>query len=183
MKRYSKRIFSSFLIMVLILITTNQSVEGCDCLWQGSFFTVAPKCDLVISGKIIRYDLFKNYSIDRKDTLFPVVMDVEIIDVFKPMYLQKRMGKSHVVKILGNVTNSCAPDVTEFKIGSEWVFALFNNNGNKSLFDFSLSNCGSYYLPINENYVCGNIVGENQKFESDGVNIKMRYENFKKELK
>jgi hypothetical protein len=76
------------------------------------------------------------------------------------------------IRIWGKKDELCRPEASEFPPGSQWIMALqrINNppedacnpfKANISFGrqdDFSLSSCGVYWLPVNEERVSGNIL-------------------------
>lgn len=139
-------------ILALMLAFVSPSALACECLWQGSFKNVLDRSDLVIYGEVIAS---KGNSVD-----------VKISEVLRGKEFREE------VRIWGKKDQLCRPDAAEFPVGSQWVMALqrienipqdgfdpFNPNTSFGrVEDFSLSNCGVYWLPVNEERVSGNIV-------------------------
>lgn len=139
-------------ILAAIAILTSPDLLACECLWQGSFKKILDRSDLVIYGEVIAR---KGNSVDVR---------------ISELLLGKEFREE--VRIWGKKDQLCRPDVAEFPIGSQWVMALQRidnipqdgfdpfkpNTSFGRVEDFSLSNCGVYWLPVNEGLVSGNIV-------------------------
>lgn len=139
-------------ICTLLLLACAGTRGDCECLWQGSFSEVQADTNLVVSGTVING---KGNSIDLSvDRLL--------------------RGKQHLetIRIWLKTGDYCRPEPKLFAIGSQWVMALhlieksvpggFNpNTPNISygrLGDYSLSNCGGYWLNLNDDRVTGNLI-------------------------
>ena len=124
----------------------------CECIWEGSFSEVQERTDLVVSGTVING---KGNSID---------LNVEQI--------LRGETFSSSIRIWLNTGDYCRPDPVLFPPQSRWVMALhqiqkiipggFNpNTPNVSygrIGDYSLSQCGGYWLSQSENLVSGNLI-------------------------
>lgn len=89
------------------------------------------------------------------------------------------------IRIWGFDGQQCRPDVKEFPLDSEWLFALkkittdsperFNPNtpniGFGRINDYYLSMCGAYWLQVHENFATGNLLnGQRWQWSDDEMN-------------
>lgn len=134
-----------------------QPPENCTCIWQGSFVEAAPDTDLVITGHI---SASKGNSID--------------VQNLKPLLDPHHFIREYItsIRVWGNNGQLCRPDISSFRIGTDWVLALtrinnvpeggFNPSTPNISFgregDFFLSQCGAYWLSLKDNFVSGNII-------------------------
>jgi len=140
-------------VCALWLLLATGPVRGeCECLWQGSFADVQAQTDLVVSGTVVGT---KGNSVDlRVDRVL-------------------RGGHApEVLRIWMRAADYCRPEARLFPPGSAWVMALdeirevvpggFNpgtpNISYGRVGDFSLSNCGGYWLARTGDVVTGNLV-------------------------
>lgn len=140
------------LCTALWLANTPVARAECECVWQGAFTDVEAATDLVVSGTVVAS---KGNSIDI--AVSQVLRGPEPLD---PLRVWLRTA------------DYCRPGVELFPLGTQWVMALhkiteappeaFNpNTPNVSygrIDDFSLSNCGGYWLRVSEGLVTGNLV-------------------------
>lgn len=138
--------------LVFLLVFSCQSVNACECLWQGSFIESAPKADLIVSGQVIN---IKGNSADL--AVKSVLSGQTFLDQ---------------IRVWGNDGQECRPDINDFPVGSQWVMALhqidqvpangFNPNTPNISFgrkgDFYLSACGANWLSLGENLASGNLI-------------------------
>lgn len=124
----------------------------CECVWQGSFTDVEAATDLVISGTVIAS---KGNSVD--------MAAEQVLRGEEP---------PEPLRIWLHTADYCRPDVALFPVGTQWVMALhkiteeppggFNPNTPNISYgridDYSLSNCGGYWLRVSEGLVTGNLV-------------------------
>ena len=182
-------------VIILMFIIVNHNVYSCDCIWHGTFLEISKRVDIVLTGKVKSYDHYINIkgSSEKKAT----VMVIEVKDVILPLKSFESLGipyykwlnneKIKEIKIVGNIENNCRPLVGTFEIGKTYVFGL---NFFKSLelhnlygIDFYISNCGTYWLEVNNEVVVGNISdSKEQKIRKDKVNIEMNYSILKANL-
>lgn len=126
--------------------------DGCQCLWDGSFAQVHDKADLVINALVIKN---KGNAID----LLP-------LDIMRGELWQD------TIRVWLKTDDLCRPAVDNFPVDSTWVFALhkitenvpggFNphtpNISYGRVGDYSLSNCGGYWLKQEHGWVTGNLI-------------------------
>ena len=165
------------------------NLQACDCIWGGSFFHSIDTTNTILIGKVVKYGGYE--LVERSDTSFyyPTTMIVEINEVLfkndKSLLYKQRMKLDLAldVKVLGNVSNNCRPNISDFALGTTWLFKMSGvREFNYYQIDYSISNCSTNYLLVNEDVVFGNVFGENQKFEQDGVDIQMSIDEFKVKL-
>ncbi|MEZ5574049.1 MAG: delta-aminolevulinic acid dehydratase [Halioglobus sp.] len=139
-------------LCILICLVKQPANAQCDCLWQGSFSDVQSGTDLVVSGEVIAN---KGNSID-----------------LTVVRLLRGKQPADPIRIWLKTGDYCRPEAAHFPVGTEWVMALhkiteeipggFNpNTPNVSygrLGDYSLSDCGGYWLSVHDNRVTGNLV-------------------------
>ncbi len=168
-----RRVFIHWAVSALFLCPTlvnAQPSKSCQCLWQGSFSTIVKRSDFIASGEVITT---KGNSIDFK--IARTMADRAI----------NTKEFNNVIRIWGDDGKQCRPVITEFPVGSQWVVALtkitsnvpdgFNpNTPNVSygrINDYYLSQCGAYWLRLDEGYVVGNFVnGRRWEWENEDMN-------------
>ena len=130
----------------------RESVDRCQCLWQGSFAEVAPRSDLVIQGQVIR---LRGNAAD---------MAIERT-LLGPDYHEQ-------VRVWLQAKDYCRPAPAQFPEGSRWILALqrithvppdgFDPSTPNISFgrvdDFALSSCGGFYLAMRGDTVTGNLI-------------------------
>jgi len=142
-------------ISALLVALTANDVLACTCVpLGGSFLKVAPKSELVIRGRVLRHTGEGESETE---------MDVEVLET-----LAGETSKS-VVSVSGDPGNQCRPYVIGFPVGTVWVFALEaavkDVTAARDYFlmerpdkgDYAISNCGTYWLKVEEGKVKGNI--------------------------
>jgi hypothetical protein len=163
---FNARLSTPILFVALLLTFYGDLVSAnCDCLWQGSFNRAAPRADLITSGTIIAS---KGNAIDlRVDTIIA--------------------GKEfrEVIRIWGNNGKLCRPSIENFSVDSQWLLAVYRINetpddgfdpstpnisfGREQ--DYFLSNCGAYWLSLNNGYVSGNLInGQRWQWQDKKMN-------------
>jgi len=166
--------------ILLITFILSQNSFGCDCLFQGVFLNVASKDVTVFQGTIIGYDVYVNGI---NGELYPTVMIVQVNEVIlknnpnswiykdSSKYYNEiiwanwfNSGSIKTVRILGNYNSSCRANITSFPIGSEYLFALTMEKKRLYFYDidFTISNCGEYWVPVKDNIVYGMLTQENE---------------------
>ncbi|NQY03619.1 MAG: delta-aminolevulinic acid dehydratase [Halieaceae bacterium] len=138
--------------IALLALTPKTVSAECSCLWKGSFAEVHWQVDRVVSGTVIAT---KGNSID-----LGVESDLRGGDAFD------------IIRIWMKTGDYCRPDVENFPPGTRWVMALhkikkqvpggFNpdtpNISYGRVGDYSLSNCGGFWLSRVDDVVTGNLV-------------------------
>ena len=138
--------------LTIISLLFSGAALACECLWQGPFKAVYADADLVVYGEVGR----------TQGNGF----DLNIKDVIQGNEYREQ------IRIWGKKDNLCRPEAKEFPPGSQWIMALKRiDNPPEDAFnpfqanvsfgrqdDFSLSSCGVYWLPVNEDRVSGNIL-------------------------
>ena len=141
-----------FAVYLLLSLASCPALAECGCLWQGSFSDVQAATDLVVSGTVTTS---KGNSID-----------------LAVNRLLRGKAPPETVRIWLKTADYCRPETDLFPPGSEWVMALdkitedvpggFNpatpNVSYGRIGDYSLSNCGGYWLRLSDNRVTGNLV-------------------------
>ncbi|MCR8924389.1 hypothetical protein NO559_16570 [Dasania sp. GY-MA-18] len=140
------------LTLFSLLTLSSQASLACQCLWQGSFNKAYQQADLIVSGKVLEH---KGNA-----------ADFEINKILK--------GKEflEIIRLWGDTGKLCRPNIYGFPEHSEWVLALhkitevpaggFNPNTPSFSYgrvgDYSLSNCGVYWLKYEHGFISGNLV-------------------------
>jgi hypothetical protein len=140
------------LLLALLLLAGNSSAFGeCECIWGGSFTDVQGETDLVVATTVIAG---KGNSID-------ALIDQNMRGV---EYRER-------IRIWLRTGDLCRPKPEQFPVNSRWVMALdriddlppggFNPStpsiSHGRVGDYSLSNCGGYWLSRHEDLVTGNL--------------------------
>jgi hypothetical protein len=142
--------------------------------------TVASKGETVFQGTVIGYDV---YVKDEKGELYPTVMIVQVNEIIlktspnswiyddSSKYLNEIIWAKwfdsrgiKTVRILGNYNSSCRANISSFQISSEYLFALTMEKRRPYYFDidFTISDCGEYWIPITNNTVNGMLTKDNE---------------------
>jgi len=138
----------------LILIFFNSFyLFACDCIWSGDFLTKAIKKELIVKVKIIEHM--------QNDAYFNEKVVVEIIEIFKGVEDRKR------IVVWGDDGALCRPYVDYFKKDKEYYLAL-----NKTNNDYYQSNCGEYFLKIEEEKVINDYIYNLQLPSVSNMDIK-----------
>lgn len=94
-------------------------------------------------------------------------MDVEVIETYKGVESRK------TITVWGDPGHLCRPYLSSFKEGQYYVIAFYPgypNNGheNEKATDYSISNCGSFWLTadIKKNIVLGDIDSKDRKSQT-----------------
>lgn len=116
--------------------------NACSCAWKGPFLTASRDAPLVVMGKVIRHHPGKSPT-----------MDVLVLETLKGGILDSGM-----VIQMGEGMH-CRPTLDVFPPGTKWVLAL-NGQGAKPGSGWAISNCGEYWLRVEDDHVAGSIDGE-----------------------
>jgi len=95
---------------LLLLLLVARTLAACSCAGGFEFLDVARRA-LVIRGVVESY-------VNIEGRPFPVAMNVAIRDVMTGSYAPG------TIRIIGDFGMSCVPYVSNFPIGTEWVFAV-----------------------------------------------------------
>ncbi len=146
-----KPIFAILIGLSVLLLAP--SARGCSCVSNGkSLVQLAKKSQLVIRGKVLEYNWYKSnlqgqrYKDEQERKGTPLSMTVEVEEVYKGKI------KSRKVVVWGDNGMICRPYVTQFPIGTEWVFALSPDSWTKKG-ELAISVCGEYLLQVQNNRV------------------------------
>ena len=134
------------------MFSTPSTADECRCLWQGSFNQVAKNTPLVVSGTITRH---KGNA-----------ADFQIKRVIKGKEFRQ------TIRLWGAYHQECRPPISDFPVGSQWLMALhsidtlppngFNPNTPNMSYgrvdDYYISQCGAYWLSLQEDFVSGNLI-------------------------
>jgi hypothetical protein len=141
-----------FVFLCSTALGGKNALAQCECLWEGSFSEVQAQTSLVVSGTVING---KGNSID---------LNVDRV--------LRGTTFSSSIRIWLKTGEYCRPESALFPLQSRWVMALhqiqdtipggFNPNtpsvSHGRIGDYSLSECGGYWLNQSENLVSGNLI-------------------------
>jgi hypothetical protein len=158
--------YYNLLFFLLALPLHSQQVKAeCECLWQGSFNRAAPRADLIASGTVVAS---KGNAID-----------------FRVNRIIAGKEFREVIRVWGDNGKSCRPSIENFSVDSQWLLAAYRinetpddgfdpNTPNISFGreqDYFLSNCGAYWLSLNNGYVSGNLInGQRWQWQDKKMN-------------
>ncbi len=133
----------------LSCLFSGQAALACSCIDPGwSFVRLARQAELVVRGKVIGYGGGVIPFVGEREQ--PLGMVVEVQEVYKGNVVTKRL------MIRGGNGMQCRPYVTQFPIGSEWVFSLYQNDENWKP-QLVIRACGEYWLPVVGGKVTGRV--------------------------
>ncbi len=128
------------------------SARSCSCISDGSSLVqLAKKSTLVMRGKVLEYNWYsynplgEQYQVEPTQQI-PLSMTVEVQENYKGK------ARSRKLVVWGDNGTICRPYVTQFPIGSEWVFALSPDSWTKKG-ELAVSVCGEYSLQVRDNRV------------------------------
>lgn len=140
-------------ILALLVGFGNISAKACDCTYFGGFAYSNQFADLVVYGKVIKYDKIGTHF----SSSDPYSIKFEIIECLRGV------EKRDTICVFGDYGANCRPYIGVFKPNTEWILAV-NRYDN----DYEISNCGEFYIKVKNLIVSGNIYGKgtNKKFNS-----------------
>jgi hypothetical protein len=132
--------------VALLALAGVAPIAACECFWVGPFLTVAPACSSIVRARVLEHHGGPAASRSAES------MDLDIREVLRGRLAQRRL------RVWGDNGMLCRPPVTQFPIGTEWVFAL-NGPGSKPGMSPgpSISVCGTYWLRVADGTVVGNL--------------------------
>lgn len=132
------------LCVFLAAISVPAGLAACECVWQGPFLTVAPAASSIVRAKVLGYH--------GKSGEQPLAMDLEVLET-----LGGERATSPLT-VWGDSGMHCRPYVSQFPIGSEWIFA-FDGPGSRPAMSpgRTISVCGRYWLEVKGDAVVGPI--------------------------
>jgi hypothetical protein len=139
------------LLSVWLWTLSTLTFAQCECTWQGPFSWLVDDADYIVLGEVVAS---RGNSFD-----------------LKPMRELKGSQYLDTIRIWGRRGDLCRPDVADFPVGSQWVFALqaitelpaggFNPGTPDISFgrvgDYAVSKCGAYWLQHHNGTLSGNI--------------------------
>jgi hypothetical protein len=143
MKRYAT---IGFGVMSGAALYFAPAAMACNCAVNDTFGTVAPRSQLIVRGKVL------NYQWDQADKQHdrPMAMQVEVQEVLNGVNASKQ------VTIAGDNGMICRRYVSEFPVGTEWVWAVSPDTWSKNG-ELAISSCGEYALAVKDDKVQGRI--------------------------
>ncbi|UZR96794.1 hypothetical protein [Chondrinema litorale] len=141
--------------ILLIMIFPWINLEACDCGSAGPFLKTSKKAKLTA---IIRVNNYIVKNLQYRDSM-KVGINAEIIEILKGKEVKTE------IRIFGDKGNLCRPYIETFPLGTTWVINLSqgweheeSNLTTESEDDYSISNCGEYFLPIENKVIKGSII-------------------------
>lgn len=135
-------------ILTLIFLIGNLNILACDCGYLGGFVYSNQAADIVVYGTVIEYDSIGTYNAPEN----PYSM--------KFLIREKLRGIEYrdTIIVWGDNGADCRPYINEFKPNTNWILSLYKleNNGKS---EYEISNCGEFYVPVNNEKVTGRIFG------------------------
>jgi hypothetical protein len=124
------------------------AAHACSCgAVDTPFVQTVPDAAVVIRGTVLA------------DQWSPSAMTVEVSELLKGKLQAKQLT------LRGSAGLLCRPDISNFPVGSEWVFALSRDSwSNKGALE--ISSCGQYTLPVQGDTVKGRITQSANQAES-----------------
>jgi hypothetical protein len=135
-------------ILFSLLVFNINYTNACDCYYFGGFAHSNQLSDLVVHGKVIEYDCIGTHSAPEN----PYSMKFEIIEKYRGI------ESRDTIIIWGDYGADCRPYISHFKPNTEWVLAL-DNYKSKSGNDYEISDCGEFFVPVENNKAFGRIFG------------------------
>ena len=129
---------------------------ACDCVWGGPFQKVSGEADLLVTVRVEAYGPTLTHGQDLYE-----YMKVSILDVLTGE------EKASTLLVYGDPGNLCRPYVTpnRFGLGRKYVMALHHLKENVGP-NYGLSNCGEYWLGIENGKVIGRISRDKEQVMS-----------------
>jgi hypothetical protein len=120
--------------MCSFLLVLPGDCQACSCGGAPGFFTASARAEVVVRGKVLSYQSNS--------------MEVEVREVFKGATQPAK------IRIWGDNGMQCRPYVTQFPIGTEWVFAVSKEAGTPAS-DYVISVCGDFWVRAEKDTVEG----------------------------
>lgn len=140
------------ILPLFAILFFGQPAHACSCAFSNeSFVQLAQESQLVIRGKVLAYN-WPAFDLAKQGR--PISMTVEVKEVFKGSV---RLSQ---ITVWGDNGIQCRPYVTQFPIGTEWIWALSSGPSERS--ELSISICGEYSLSVQGNQVKGRIINGNE---------------------
>ena len=124
------------LIISLLLLSSITSNYACDCRWAGDFLQLAKKTNTIVKVEIMGHEALEQ--------------GIKEVLVCKVQKVYKGQLTSDTIKLRGDDGMICAPYVSYFKLGQQYVLQ-FDEHENEHI--PWLSNCGEYYLELKQGKV------------------------------
>lgn len=156
----------SLFTMFLLFVPVSDSL-ACSCLFEGGFFAVAKKADLLVEAEVS--------SIGQVGS--EVFFDIRIKEVYSR---SKRAGdeRADAIRVWTDNGAQCRRSIREFPIGSVWIFGLNKVKPLGSLIpEYEISVCGEYAVERRDETVSGVFSGKTMLPRQE-----MKYQEFKSKL-
>ena len=157
-----------FLALLGFLSAVTTPASACSCSWRGPFLAVAPGTPLVVRGQVLRHH---HGPMPAMDILVLETLTGGLFD----SGLRVQMGDGM----------HCRPEMERFPVGSQWVIAL-NGPGAKPGSGLALSDCGEYFVRVENGEVVGSLdggQGETKRMPLTELRLRLRYPRFVKAFK
>lgn len=132
-------------ILVALVGLNNISAKACDCIYFGGFAYSNQFADLVVYGRVVKYDKIGTYG----SSTNPYSIKFEIIECLRGV------EKRDTISVFGDYGADCRPYISIFKPNTEWILAVNRYNN-----DYGISNCGEFYMKVKNSIVKGNVYGK-----------------------
>lgn len=143
------------LIVFTTLIFTTE-IFACQCARNPPFLTAIKNesTKVIAKVKIRRYLTYFDHP---HGNTYVTSMEVEIEELYQGKEERKK------ITIWGTEGSNCLEYLSEFEINKSFVVAIFER-GNS---EYNLSNCGQYWLAVEEGFVKGRITEEKGSMSVD----------------
>ena len=157
---------SSLLAFFLTFIGVSDCL-ACSCFFEGGFFTVVKKADLILEGRVQTRG--KNGS--------DVYFDIQVSEVYSNGDNVKNK-QLNSVRVWADNGFQCRRSIKEFSEGNVWILALNKVKTKDALLqEFEISVCGEYAVERREETVRGVFRGKTMLPRQE-----MGYREFKSKL-
>jgi hypothetical protein len=146
-----------------LLMAFTTPGHACSCSWRGPFLAVAPEAPLVVLGQVLRHNPGPAPTMD-------VLVLERVSGGLLDSGLRVQMGDGM----------HCRPEMGLFPAGSKWILAL-NGPGAKPGNGLALSNCGEYWVRVDNENVVGSldgIQGETKRMPLTEFLLRLHYPSF-----
>ena len=120
--------------LVCVLMVFPADLLACTCVPAGPFLSVSARETLIVRGTVARY-VGHGMDVDVRETL-------------------KGQPGAATVRIWGDTGLLCRPYVSQFPIGTEWVFAV-RPSVERGESGYAISACGEYAMRVEKDRVSG----------------------------
>lgn len=152
-------------VLIFLVLSATSTANACSCIWKGAFAEAQADADLVVNGEVLSHQ-GNSFDIAVKKVL-------------------RGQEYRETLRIWTSDGKTCRPEVKRFPVDKSFVVAInyikevpaggFNPFTPGRSFgragDYSISNCGVYWVSEQNGYLIGNLVdGPRWEFENDKKN-------------